>query len=44
MRLITNKEKFTKVSKDFLLSALDKRDIVTFLKTVAHTNLSIVEI
>ena len=39
MRLITNKEKFTIVSKDFLLSMLDKRDMVTFLKTVAHMNL-----
>ena len=43
MRLITNKEKFTIVSKDFLLSMLDKRDMVTFLKTVAHMNLTIVE-
>ena len=32
MRLITNKEKFTRVSNDFLHSMLDKRDIVTFLK------------
>ena len=36
MRLIANKEKFTKVSKDFLLSALDNRDMVTLLKSAKH--------
>ena len=41
MRLITNKEKFTNVNNDFLLSTLENRDMVTFLKTAAqHTSIN----